>query len=200
MNPVFGLVYQTPGEWVARIETDPAALLSDHAHCELQAAVSAQTLIGKNPDKAQLVESMSEVATEEMQHFTQVVRTLYARGSKLQPQLPNPYAEALISAASRERKDALLDRLIVAALIEARSLERFHLLATNLTDQKLAGLYAELVPSEAAHHGLFMKFARELFDPDVADARAQRLTELEGEIVSKLPFAHRMHSGVGEPG
>ena len=59
--------------------------------------------------------------------------------------------------------------------------------------------YAELVPSEAAHHGLFMKFARELFDPGTADARAARLMELEGEIVSRLPFAHRMHSGVGDP-
>jgi len=100
---VFGLVYQTPKVWVHRIESDTDGLLSDHAHCELQAAVSAQTLIGKNPDRSQLVESMSEVATEEMQHFTLVVRTLYARGSTLRPQLPNPYAEALISAAARER-------------------------------------------------------------------------------------------------
>ena len=89
-------------------------------------------------------------------------------------------------------RQTVIRLLIIAALIEARSLERFHLLATNLSDPELAALYAELVPSEAAHHGLFMKFARELFGLDVADVRAQRLTELEGEIVSKLPFAHRL--------
>ena len=160
---MFKLAYLTPPEWVARVEEDPVGLLADHAHCELKAASSAQAICIKHGDLTELVERLAQVAVEELTHFEQVVRALHARGGVLPYTPPNPYAEELYRGAATTRRELLLDRLVVSGLIEARSLERFHLLAEHLADQDLAGLYRELLPSEASHQGLFFRFARELF-------------------------------------
>lgn len=199
---MFRLDYETPPQWVQRVEQDPLGLLADHAHCELKAAASAQALIARYPQHGALCLRMSEVAVEEMQHFTRVLTELQERGGGLDRTTPSPYAEALHSrSAAAGRTDVLLDRLIVAGLIEARSLERFHMLAEGLTDPSLAAIYRELLPSEAAHRGLFLGFARELFDRSRAEERERELRALEGEIVAGLPFAFRVHSGMaGECG
>ena len=194
MAGIFGLEYQTPAEWVGRVEREPLALLSNHAHCELRAAASAQALIVRNPQRTGFVARMLELAQEELEHFGQVARALEARGGRLDHKSPNPYADRLLTASVETRGDAFLDRLLVAGLIEARSLERFHLLATHLADRELASLYAELVPSESRHHTLFLELARELFGPR-ADARFLELRALEARIVPELPFAVRIHSG-----
>jgi len=192
---VFGLEYETPPEWVERVERDLLALLSDHAHCELRAAASAQAMIVRNPERTAFVGDMLELAQEELAHFGTVSRELTARGGRLDHKCPNPYAEALLTRSAEDRGDAFLDRVLIAGLIEARSLERFHLLANHLRDAELARLYQSLVPSEARHHTLFIDYARSFFGAKSAEARFARLRTLEAEIVARLPFAVRIHSG-----
>lgn len=192
----FPLDWLTPPEWVRCVERDPLALLADHAHCELKAATTAQALIAKNPEHTALVLALGDVAIEEMQHFVRVIGVLHARGGALGPQHESPYAAGLHAASAASRSSLFLDRLVLAHLIEARSLERFHLLAHHLSDPELAALYQELLPSEAAHQGLYLRLAREAFGDDVVTARVARLRRLEGEVLSALPFAHRVHSGL----
>ncbi len=132
----------------------------------------------------------------ELEHFRRVLAELHARGGKLGPATPGPYAEQLLECSKAGRGAALLDRLIVAGLIEARSLERFHLLATHLSDAKLAQLYGELLPSEAEHQLLFFDLACELFDEGTVERRTSELIAREARVVAGLPFDYRMHSGL----
>ncbi|MEZ6016412.1 MAG: tRNA isopentenyl-2-thiomethyl-A-37 hydroxylase MiaE [Planctomycetota bacterium] len=196
----FPLDWLTPCAWVGWVEREPLALLADHAHCELKAATTAQALIAKNPEQRLLVRELGEVAIEEMQHFVRVVGELYARGGELGAQDENPYAARLHAASTPTRTSLFLDRLVIAHLIEARSLERFHLLAHHLSDPALRDLYRELLPSEAAHQGLYVRLAREAFPADVVLRRIAELRAREGEVIAGLAFEHRVHSGiVGAP-
>ncbi|HJP02413.1 MAG TPA: tRNA isopentenyl-2-thiomethyl-A-37 hydroxylase MiaE [Planctomycetota bacterium] len=190
------LAWRTPSEWVGRVAEQPLALLADHAHCELKAASSAQALIARHPDDALLVERLAAMAEEEMQHFSMVTRILHARGGALTRLCANPYAEALLNATKEGRGDTLLDRLVVAGLIEARSLERFRLLEEHLEDRELAALYRDLVPSETAHQGLFFHLARRRVGERAAGERIETLRQREGRLVASLPFSVRVHSGM----
>ena len=194
---VFGLAWSTPPEWVRSIERSPLALLSDHAHCELRAASAAQSLLLRNPARREVVERLGAMASEELAHFNRVVALLYAHGGALAWPEPSPYAEALHSrsGATRGAGPALLDRLLVARLIEARSLERFHLLAEGLVDRELAALYADLLRSEAGHRALFGQLARLLFPAAEVERRERELVALESEIIASLPCVPRVHSG-----
>ena len=191
-----GLRLSTPPAWAVRVAREPLVLLSDHAHCELKAAASAQALIARHPQKHALVDRLCAIAIEELEHFARVVALLRARGGELAPIERNPYAEALLARTAGGR-DALLDRLLVSSLIEARSLERFRLLADHAADRDLAALYRDLVASEAAHRASFLRLARDHAGAERADARLAELEEAEAEIVASLPFAVRMHSGAG---
>jgi tRNA-(ms[2]io[6]A)-hydroxylase len=191
----FPLDVLTPPEWVRQVEREPLLLLSDHAHCELKAAMTAQSLIAKNPEHRALVLALGDVAIEEMQHFVRVVHELHARGGALGPQSENLYAARLYGEAAASRSSLVLDRLVIAHLIEARSLERFHLLAHHLEDQALRALYAELLPSEAAHQGLYLRLGRERFGAERLDGRLAVLRALEGRVVATLPAGPAVHSG-----
>lgn len=195
---VFGLEFATPPAWVGRVEREPLALLSDHAHCELRAAASAQALIVRNPGRSSFVSHMLALAQEELEHFGRVAAELEARGGRLDHKAPNPYADRLLAASVPDRGDAFLDRLLIAALIEARSLERFRLLAEHLADPGLARLYRELLPSESRHRTLFVDLAREAFGAARTDSRHAELRAREAEVMAALPFAVRIHSGCGQ--
>ena len=190
------LRYATPPEWVARIEERPLELLSDHAHNELKAAATAQAWLLKNTDKPRLVLELSKLASEEVEHFDRVIRLLYSRGGELQPIDNNPYAAELLSRSAGTRKDPFVDRLLVAALIEARSCERFVLLGEYLRDPVLRQLYRDLTPCEMEHKDLFVDLVRESLPAGEADSRIAQLFDLEGQVVAELPFAYRMHSGI----
>jgi tRNA-(ms[2]io[6]A)-hydroxylase len=195
---VLELRYATPAAWADRVLAEPLALLSDHAHCELRAASSAQGLITRNPANPDLVDRLSRLALEEMRHFRQVVALLRDLGGELRYAEANPYMEGLATGSRPTRGSVLLDRLLVSGLVELRSLERFELLAERAQDPRLRALYAELGPSEAGHATLFSRLARELFPENRARARAEHLCELEGRLVEGLAFAPRMHSGVAD--
>lgn len=193
---MLGLGWTTPPEWVARVGRRPLSLLSDHAHCELKAAASAQSIVARNPGRRELVEALAAVAAEELEHFQRVVAVLHGRGGELGAQEASPYADGLLSRSARTRRHALLDRLLVAQLIEARSCERFQLLAEYLEDRGLAELYRSLTPSEAGHQALFRRLARAAYDPAVVEAREAELRAIEADVASGVPFGYRVHSGM----
>ena len=188
------LCWSTPRAWAAAALAQPLELLSDHAHCELGAAASAQALIARRAADGPLVERMAAVALEELRHFRRVHRLLRRLGGELAPARPNPYVVGLQRAAGASGGDRLLDRLLVAALVERRSLERFELLAAA-AQGPLAALYRELAPSEAGHAASFVALARERRSAAEVEARLAELTRLEGELARGLAFAPRIHSG-----
>ena len=198
---MFGLRYQTPAEWVPRVEAlGLDALLSDHAHCELKAAATMQALVAKNCAHPCIVRALPEVAQEELDHFQLVEKVLRQRGGTLGEQTSSPYADGLQRGSAATRTDLLLDRLLISHLIEARSAERFHLLSEHLADQELARLYRDLMPSESAHRVLFLRLAQDIFDGPRVEQRLEELKVLEAQVVQGLPLEARIHSGPGSNG
>ena len=189
------LDWKTPAAWAAAVLAEPMALLSDHAHCELKAASAIQSLIVTYPDRLALVQALGPVAVEEMQHFNRVLSVLVGRGEGLRAARPSPYAQGLGEAARRGRQDLMLDRLLVAGLIEERSFERFGLLAEHSSDGDLRTLYSELMVAEDPHRRLYAQVAGEYYPLADIEQREQELRKAEAEVIRALPFAVRMHSG-----
>jgi len=189
------LRWATPTEWVEAVATDTLTLLSDHAHCELKAAASAQSLIAKNTQRPEFVKELLVIAHEELEHFGRVIALIEERGGRLSPVKGNIYAGELLRRGVSGRSPHLLDRLLVAALIEARSLERFRLLADHLPDPELSALYADLLTSEAGHRAFFLEAARDHFPEDMVTAELDRFAEVEASVIRQLPFDHFVHSG-----
>ncbi len=165
--------------------------LGDHAHCEKKAAASALKLVADHPDRPDLVRALARLAQEELQHFLAVPAEHGRRGSPLPADDGDPYARALVRLV-RGGDAALVDRLLVSALIEARSCERLLLLADALPDPRLRDLYARLAQSEAGHERLFVELARR-HGGAAADARLDALADAEARIVRELPVLPRIH-------
>ena len=174
--------------------TDLPGLLADHAHCELKAAQSALSLVGRFGDEApELVEPLSKLAREETAHFRQVCEYLEARDARLGRPDKDEYVGALRRAARQDGEaPILLDRLLVSALIEARSCERFQVLAAGLPDTELATFYRSLMVAEARHFSLFRGLAEARFGPE-ARRRLARLAEREAEVAHALPLGATVH-------
>ena len=182
----------TDPRWV---EVALAALdhtLSDHAHCEKKAAASAVKLVADHPDRPDLVRTLAKLAQEEMQHFLTVLFELGQRGIALGPDQGDPYAQALFRLV-RSGPGRLADRLLVGALIEARSCERLALLADALPEPRLRAMYARLAQAEAGHERLFVELARRHSPSVDVDARLDALAAEEARLVAALPIAARIH-------
>ena len=193
---MFSLMYDTPVQWVRDVEAlGTLKLLSDHAHCELKAAATMQALVAKNPTCDSIVQSLPRFAMEELQHFEQVEALLRERGGKLAEQDTSPYADGLHKGSRANRKSLLLDRLIISHIIEARSAERFYLLSEHLEDRELADFFKSLLPSESVHRVVFLRLAEGLFPVEDVEKRTAELRRLEADVISKLPFEARVHSG-----
>lgn len=194
---MLGLLYPTSPVWIDAVEADPEALLQDHAQCELKAAHSALSLVGRyGGELPALVEPLVALAREETEHVGQVTQKLTARGQTLGQPGSDPYVEQLARAARRDHHDGyppLLDRLLVAALVEGRSCERFHLLSERLQDASLRAFYRELMASEAQHFSLFSRLAADHFGRSEARARLVTLSEREGAIAARLPLGPQVH-------
>ena len=181
-----------PG-WAPVAAADLATLLSDHVHCEKKAAVTALSFINRYPDRTLLVDHMIAHAQEELEHFALVMEHVKLRGEVLQRDTPDPYVNALLAHARSEEPGRLLDALIVAALIEARSCERFQLLIDVLPHSDIRDLFDGLMPSEARHYAMFMNLAREYYPAAEVDARFAEFAVLEADIIRGLPNLPRMH-------
>jgi tRNA-(ms[2]io[6]A)-hydroxylase len=166
--------------------------LGDHAHCEKKAAASATKLVADHPDRTALVRAMARLAQEEAQHFFAVLAELQRRGAPLPPDEGDPYARQLRRRV-RGGAGRLLDRLLVSALIEARSHERLALLGEALPPGPLQDLYHRLAISEAGHERLFVQLAAEEAGEGPARDRLAALADEEARIVAALPLAPRIH-------
>jgi tRNA-(ms[2]io[6]A)-hydroxylase len=193
---MLGLKVPTDAGWAAEAVCRVDAVLRDHAHCELKAASNALSLAARHPEDLEIVRALAELAREETEHFRRVLCLLAARGLALGPPSVDAYAARLRRAVHDLGRPpggtALVDRLLVAALIEARSCERFKLLAgaTALDESKreLHALWSELLASEAGHYrtlvDLALRAARP--DPGFVSGWLERLAQAEGEIVWSL--------------
>ncbi|MCC6357480.1 MAG: hypothetical protein IT450_01945 [Phycisphaerales bacterium] len=203
------LLYDTPDSWALTVLADPLALLNDHAHLEKKAGTNALDLLNQWPDPRPpeyWVEKMTAIARDEVEHLAIVTRLLARRGGRLTKFHKNPYANDLRMHVRRGQgpRDTM-DRLMVSALIEARSCERFELLSRNCDDRELARLYSGLWTSERGHYLSFLELARQLLDRNtpkaaaVVEQRWQEWLRIEAKIIAGQPPGPRMHSGVGEP-
>ncbi|WP_370457588.1 tRNA-(ms[2]io[6]A)-hydroxylase [Rufibacter sp. XAAS-G3-1] len=185
---ILKLQLPTDPRWVNIAEMNIQDILVDHAYCEQKAATSGISLIVKYPDKTKLVEEMTALVAEEWSHFERVLEELKKRGYELGRNRPDEYVVQLSKHIRKgdKRERQLMDHLLVNALIEARSCERFKLLWKNLQDEDLQKFYYELMVSEASHYVSFVKLAKEYMPKEVVDARLQELLEIEANIIANL--------------
>lgn len=196
--PIAGFLGQrTPERWIVEACVRLPELLLDHANCELKAASTALSLIYRYPERCALADRMSRLAREELRHFEQVRGMLDAFDVPFEKLTASRYASKLNEAVRASEPERLLDRLLVAALIEARSCERFAALAPRLPE-RLAGFYRGLLVSEARHFEHYLAFARSEVDVDEAGFN-ERLAELKGieaDLVATPDPDFRFHSGL----
>lgn len=193
----FALASCTPDDWAQAVAAGVPALLSDHAHLELKAAASAMTQLRRHAERPGLARRLAPLIREEVEHLQRVLRELDARGAPLLPDSASPYAEGLLAAAGapRRRADGYLDSLLVSALIEQRSHERFERLLACPALSDLAPLYRSLAEAEERHGRLFLELALEVAPQRAAEQRWSELAAAEAELIARLPFASRIHSG-----
>ena len=192
------LLVPTPARWVAAAVRRWPELLLDHANCEKKAASTALALLFAYPEDRPLALALARLAREELRHFEQVLRVMNELGVPFARQRPGRYAHGLRSVLRTADPGRKLDLLLMSALIEARSAERFALLAPHLPGP-LARLYADLAVSEARHHELYVGFARSA-DPHGWTARLVALAEREAQLVTSPDATLRFHSGPPDAG
>lgn len=191
-----GLELPTDPRWVNIAEKNIEEILVDHAYCEQKAATSCISLIVLFPDRDKLVEVLTPIVAEEWDHFTRVVAELRKRGFGLGSPRKDAYVEALgkVLRKGGNRVQQLTERLLMNALIEARSCERFKALWKNIPDQDLAEFYHELMISEAGHYKTFLQLAKEYAPEEDVNARWRELLEQEAAIMASLEIrGDRMH-------
>lgn len=192
------LASRTPLAWGPQALADPIALLIDHAFLEMKAAQNAMELMTRWPNDwtPGWVETLTSVARDETAHLAQVSRLLIRRGGRLERGHKSTYAAALRKLVRSGKSTETLDRLCVSALIEARSCERFAILAATTTDEELAKFYQALFSSEMGHYKVFLKLAHKMASKPQVEARWQELLRAEAEIIAGEPPGCRIHSGL----
>lgn len=192
---MLGLKLPTDPRWANIAEKNIEEILIDHAWCEQKAATMAISLIVTNPDKTELINEMTDLAREEMGHFKMVMDKLEQYGFKLGPQRPDEYVKKLNKFFPKggTRTDGLVHALLVAALIEARSCERFRLLSEHLQDKDLAQFYHNLMKSEAGHYTMFLRFARKYEEVEKVNKKWQALLEFEAQVMQDLGTHESIH-------
>lgn len=192
--------WTTPARWADSVLRDPLALLNDHAHLEKKAALNALELLNRWPEPnppENWVQAMTGIARDEVEHLATVTRLLARRGGRLTKTHRNPYAQEMRrEVRTGQGPRELMDRLMISALIEARSCERFALLADACDDRTLAKLYGGLFSSEAGHYRVFIDLARSLPDAVGVEQRWGELLDAEALIVRRQRVGPTMHSGV----
>lgn len=191
-----GLELPTDPRWINIAEKNIQDILIDHAYCEQKAASSCISLIMLYPEKEKLVEVLTPVVAEEWSHFERVLEELKKRGYTFGRQRKDEYVEALtkliVKGGSRDHQ--LVERLLINALIEARSCERFKILWKNIRDEGLSKFYYELMISEASHYKNFILLAKEYMLEEKVNTRWRELLQQEAEIMASLEVkADRMH-------
>jgi tRNA-(ms[2]io[6]A)-hydroxylase len=196
------LRYATPADWAVAVLARPLELLNDHAHLEKKAAANALELLNRWPEPnppENWVAAMTAIARDEVEHLAFVSRMLARRGGRLTRQHGNPYASELHKLVRRGRGvEELVDRLMISALIEARSCERFKLLSDAAADDaELRKLYRGLWASEHGHYRTFIQLAEQIQPEKEVAARWEQMLNAEAKLIRDQPPGPRMHSGSG---
>ena len=192
---MLGLKLPTDPRWVKLVEQNISEILTDHAWCEQKAASNAISTIVRYPDLTDMVEELTAIAQEEMEHFGMVLEKIKARGFTLGRERKDDYVGQLSKFIKRggSREGQIVDRLLFAAMIEARSCERFKMLSERIEDAELAEFYRELMISEAGHYTTFLKLARKYGGGIDVDARWQKCLEFEADIIQNYGKKETMH-------
>ena len=196
---MFKLQLPTDPSWVKKVvESNIEEILTDHAYCEQKAATNAITLIIQNPNISELVQEMAELVKEEMDHFKRVHDIILKRGYTLGLERKDNYVNELIKFLKRgggeaKRTESMVDRLLLAAMIEARSCERFKTLSEYVDDKELADFYHELMISEATHYTLFIGLARKYGEGIDVEKRWIEWLDYEGQVIKNYGKAETIH-------
>ena len=180
-------------DWVSTVLGNFDEFLLDHAANERKASSMAMSLVAHYPDKTYLLEAMVDLALEELNHFRQVVKLVNKRNLILAADEKDPYVNQLRKHIRRGTRHYFLDRLLSAAVIEARGAERFALIARNIGDDELKVFYSTLAKSEANHHLLFIDMAEYYFDAGIVSSRLDEWLSFEMEVLGQLPIRARLH-------
>jgi len=193
---MLGLKLATDPRWVNLAEKSIEEILIDHAFCEQKATTNCISLIQLYPEKDYLVDKLIPIVNEEWSHFKMVLDELKKRNYKLGPQRQDKYVVGLYNFFKKggSPDDRLLDRLLLAALIEARSCERFRLISLEINDEKLRHFYHKLMISEASHYRLFIDIAEQYFDKNIVKNRWNEWLEYEVTVLNSLELrGDRVH-------
>jgi tRNA-(ms[2]io[6]A)-hydroxylase len=192
---MLGLKLATDPRWVNIVESNIEEILTDHAWCEQKAASNAIYIIVNNSEKEELVTEMTRIALEEMEHFQMVHNIIKVKGLVLGRERKDNYVNDLVKFAKKDgsRNDALVERLLFAAMIEARSCERFKVLSENIQDPELAKFYRDLMISEAGHYTTFLGFAKQYQENINVDIRWKEWIEFESSIMANYGKQETVH-------
>lgn len=193
---MLGLQLPTDPRWVNLAEMDLEEILTDHAYCEQKAATSCISLIQQYPERKELVQELAPIVTEEWGHFRMVLKELDKRNLQLGQQRKDEYVNALLKFQKKggSREDRLLEKLLVCALIEARSCERFRLLSLHISDDYLKEFYHKFMVSEAGHYRLFIDLAKLYSNEEKVKERWKEYLAYEAELMKELELrGDRMH-------
>jgi len=193
---MLGLKLPTDPRWVNLAEKDLEEILTDHAYCEQKAATSCISLIQMYPDKNEMVRDLAPIVTEEWGHFRLVLDQLEKRNLQLGRQRKDEYVNELLKFQLKggSREDRLIEKLLVCALIEARSCERFRLLSLHIADEELKDFYHKFMVAEAGHYRLFIDLAKKYGGEEKVKTRWQEYLAYEADIMDRMTLrGDRMH-------
>ncbi len=192
---MLGLQFETKTSWAEIAKDNLQQILTDHAFLEQKAASNAVSIIINYSEETKLVQAMSAIAIEEMEHFKMVHDFMVKRGMVLGREQKNDYAILLqkFFTKTKDRNEALIQRLLVAALIEARSCERFKVFSENMEDKEFSKFYKDLMISEANHYTIFLGFAREYQDRKIVAEKWNALLKFEAEMMKNRGTEAKVH-------
>ncbi len=192
--PMLSLQSISSSKWLWQVDSALDEILIDHAHCEYKAAATAMSLMGSYIENPDLCREMTQIVAEELEHFQLVLDLLKKRGIDFRRQQTGHYGRELNALVRPNEPQRGVDRLLVAGLIEARSCERFSLLADHVPDLELAEFYRSLFESEARHHTTYVRLAKQFADDETVRGRLKELSLAEAAIVARGNPLPRMHS------
>ena len=184
----------SPDRWLAQVAGNVEELLVDHAHCEKKAAGTAMNLLFAYVEHGELCRAMTEIVQEELGHFHLVLDLLKRRGIRFRRIRPSRYGDRLRTLICKLEPQRAVDRLLVAALIEARSCERFGLLRDHLPDAELATFFGSLFESEARHHSTYVRLANDFWPEERVHRRLEELAVEEARVIAEGDDVPRVHS------
>lgn len=192
---MFKLKLPTDPRWANIAEGNLQEILTDHAWCEQKAATNAIGLITMLPERPDIISELLLIAQEELVHFGQVLEIIKKRGYTFGRTRKDDYVNELVNFIQKggHRDTLIVDKMLFAAMIEARSCERFKVLTENIKDEELKTFYRDLMISEANHYTTFIGFARELGDPDQVNARWEEWLEYEAKVIKSYGNKESIH-------